>query len=86
MKPMSHGLYYILELTILLAGFYLVYLLSYDFRLQIINLAFVLLIYSLIGMWHHKSHHSLKSKIVVEYLLVSILIFACFLFLNAGKI
>lgn len=81
-----HQLYYVAELFVLIVGFFSIYLLSFSFNLQKITLSIVLLFYVLMGSLHHALHHNLRVKIVVEYILVSILIFAVFLFLNAGKL
>ena len=79
-------MYYFVELVVLILGFLSIYFLSYDTKLQEKVLILVLIFYSAIGIFHHKLHHTLRLKIVVEYILVSILVFACFLFLNTGKI
>ena len=85
-RRVPHHLYYIIELAILLLGFFGVYLLSGNLPLQEKALAGVLGVYAIMGIFHHKLHHTLRSKIVVEYILVSVLIFACFLFLNVTKL
>lgn len=85
-KKTHHNVYYIFELGVLLSGFFVVYLLSYNFTLQSIVLGIVLMSYAFLGILHHGLHHTLRAAIVIEYLLVSTLIFACFLFLNTGKI
>ena len=85
-QKIPHQAYYFVELLVLLLGFFSIYLLSYDVKLQEKVLFLVFVFYSAIGIFHHKLHHTLRPKIVVEYILVSILIFACFLFLNTGKI
>jgi hypothetical protein len=86
MKKISHSIYYLIELVVLVAGFFVTYLLSFNFKLQEVMLAIVLVFYTLIGIVHHSSHHTLKRKIVIEYVLISILIFAVFIFLNTSKI
>lgn len=82
----SHKFYYFLEVLILTVGFYIVYLLSYNLRLQALALIILLIFYSGFGIVHHKIHHDLKKKIVVEYILISLIILSIFLFLNIGKI
>jgi hypothetical protein len=81
-EKLPHQAYYLVELTVLLAGFFIVYLLSYNPNIQRIILASVLIGYALIGIFHHKLHHTLRTKIVVEYFLISVLIFAFYLFLS----
>ncbi|HVT01325.1 MAG TPA: hypothetical protein VHE53_03790 [Patescibacteria group bacterium] len=85
-RKVPHSLYYVIELIVLLSGFFSVYMLSFNFQLQEITLAIVLVFYALIGIFHHKLHHDLRRKIVIEYILISVLIFVCFLFISTGKI
>ncbi len=82
MLKKHHGFYYFAELLVILVGFFSIYMLRYDFILQEITLILVLVIYSILGILHHSLHHNLRLKIVIEYTLISILIFACFKFLN----
>ncbi len=81
-----HHYYYFLELLVLLSGFLLIFLTSYYFLLQLGIVFFVLLAYCTLGIFHHKIHHSLGSRIVIEYILISAVLFAAFIFLNIGKI
>lgn len=82
MLKLPHQVYYLIELLILLGGFYIVYRLSGDYNLQEWVFIGVLAAYTLFGIYHHKLHHTLRVKIVVEYILVSTLILACFLMLH----
>lgn len=86
LKNIPHQSYYFLELGVLFSGFFLIFLLSYDFLLQTVVLFFVLLTYCVLGIFHHKLHHALGSRIVIEYILISLVIMASFLFINTGKI
>lgn len=81
-----HQIYYLIELIILAVGFFVLYSLSYDLRLQTIVLTGILLFYAVTGIAHHKIHHDLHKKIVIEYILISLLVLAIFLFLNMGKV
>lgn len=85
-RRIPHQLYYVIELLVLLAGFFIIFLLSYSFRLQALALVIILAAYTVLGIIHHKVHHALRAKIVVEYVLVSLVIWAVFLFLNIGKL
>lgn len=85
-QKFSHQIYYVVELLVLLGGFFSVFLLSSNFHLQELTLGIILFFYTLIGIFHHKLHHTLRGKIVIEYVIISILIYACFVFLNIGKI
>jgi hypothetical protein len=84
-ERIPHQLYYILELLALALGFFLVYLLSTSFILQILSITIMLCLYSIIGILHHMIHHEIKRKVVIEYILVSALVFAAFLFLNISR-
>ena len=77
-----HGYYYFAELLVLLCGFFSVYMLRSNFKLQELTMVVVLVLYTILGILHHTLHHDLRLKIVIEYTLVSILIFACFLLLK----
>lgn len=77
-----HGFYYFAELLVLLTGFFCVFMLRGDPQIQQLTMIVVLVLYTLLGLVHHALHHDLRLKIVIEYTLVSILIFACFLLLK----
>jgi len=79
---LPHQVYYLIELLILLGGFYTVYRLAGNYNLQEGVFVGVLVVYTLFGIYHHKLHHTLRMKIVIEYILVSTLILACFLMLH----
>jgi hypothetical protein len=81
---LPHHVYYVAELFVLLSGFYIVYLLAYNPGMQKIALVIILLFYASFGIFHHKIHHTLRTRIVIEYLLISTLLFACYLFLSIG--
>ena len=81
-----HQLYYFFELLVLIAGFYIIFLLSSSFYLQAGALVLVLIFYTVLGILHHEIHHALKRKIVIEYVLVSLVILAVFIFLNNHKL
>lgn len=85
LQRIPHQLYYLLELLALILGFFLVFLLSPNFTLQLLAMGIILSLYTIIGIVHHRLHHVLKSKVVVEYILVSAVLFAAFLFLNISK-
>lgn len=86
LKKIPHQFYYFFELTVLSSGFFIIFLLSYNLYLQAATLGLILSFYSLLGIVHHKIHHALRRKIVIEYILVSTVIFAVFIFLNIGKL
>ena len=86
LRKLPHALYYLLELLMLLSWFILISTFSYSFKLQTATLFVVLFFYCALGIFPHKMHHTAKAKIVLEYILVSLVILASFLFVNIGKI
>lgn len=84
-KLIHHTLYYFLELLVLLLGFFLISLYP-NWIIKFSLLGVVLLIYMLLGFVHHKIHHDLKAKIVIEYTLISIIILVGFVLVNSGRI
>lgn len=85
LQRIPHQVYYLLELLALILGFFLIFLLSPNFTLQLFVAGIMLSLYTIIGILHHKLHHALKQKVVLEYILVSAVLFAAFLFLNISK-
>jgi Na+/H+ antiporter NhaC len=81
-----HHTFYFVELVILLIGFFLMVLFSYDLTLQFIILTSVLIFYVVMGFLHHKQNHYFNAKIMIEYVLISGIILAAFLFLNISRI
>lgn len=80
-----HG-YYFIELLVLLLGIFLMFLFHTDVGLQFLILAFILFSYMTLGLVHHHINHTLKLKIVLEYVLISALILVAFIMLNIGRI
>ncbi len=83
---LHHHRWYLLEVVFLLFGFFLVYLFSYDVSLQFMLLVFILLSYITTGFIHHFIHHDLKAKVVLEYVLISLLILSAFVLLNSSRL
>lgn len=86
MRKIPHVIYYLIELIILASGFYYIYRVASSFQIQLIVLSLILIFYTIFGILHHEMHHSLYKKIVIEYVLISLIILALFVFLNIGKI
>lgn len=82
----KHTILYLIEFAIIGSGF--AFLLSYKmtFYSQMITLLSILTIYIIAGIVHHGKHHDIHPKVVLEYILVSALIFALFIFLNISRI
>lgn len=80
----KHINYYILETTVLGVGFFAIYALSLSVQYQAFLIGGLVLLYSLMGIMHHKVQHDIHAKIVLEYILISVLVFSVFLFLKSG--
>lgn len=85
-KFLRHHPYYLLEALYLIIGFCAVLIFSYSASLQLMILIFVLICYVGIGFIHHQIHHDLKPKIVLEYVLISLLVLGAFLLINSSKL
>ena len=82
----NHVLLYCIEFLIIGGGFALILAVSMPFYTQLFVLSSVLSLYIVIGLLHHRTHHDISVKVVLEYILVSALIFALFVFLNITRI
>ena len=85
MKRHHISLYFI-EFIIIGGGFTLLLSLSLPFYSQLGIIALMLVLYSVVGLLHHKTHRNITSKVVLEYTLISVLIFTLFIFLNIAKL
>ncbi|MGE5041841.1 MAG: hypothetical protein ACM3IJ_02975 [Candidatus Levyibacteriota bacterium] len=81
-----HLNYFIIETFILGIGFFLIYSLLPSYNPQAFALAMLLIIYSIMGVSHHILEHDMKPKIMIEYILISVLVFAVFTFLKSGTL
>ncbi len=84
MKLEKHINYYAVEALILGLGFFAVYLLSSSVFAQTILMVVLLFGYATMGMIHHSLKHDITVKVVLEYILISILVFSLFLFVRSG--
>lgn len=82
----KHTLLYLIEFGIIGTGFALLLSFKMTFYQQIGLLSFILVLYTAIGIIHHGKHHDIHPKVVLEYILVSALIFALFVFLNISRL
>lgn len=82
----NHTLLYFIEFGIIGGGF--AYLLSVKLPIysQFLVLALLLIFYIVIGLLHHSKHRDINTKVVLEYILVSTLVFALFVFLNISRL
>lgn len=81
-----HINYYILETFLLGIGFFFIYSFLTSYALQAEALGTLLLAYVIMGVSHHTLEHDIKIKVVVEYILISILVFVIFTFLKTGTL
>lgn len=82
----NHGILYLVEFLIIGGGFALLLAGSLTMYYQLVVLGIILFLYVTIGLYHHNKHHDITMKIVLEYILISALIFALFVFLNISRI
>lgn len=85
-KNLSHHTYYFSQFSMLVLGFFLILLFSYDISIQFMILIFILLSYITLGFVHHRIDHTFSAKIVIEYVLISSLVLAGFVFFNLGRL
>lgn len=85
MNKKRHINYYFVEVLVLGLGFFAVYLLE-SLRSQIIGVSILVTLYVLMGVLHHYMEHDIKRKIMLEYIIVSVLILSLFIFLKSGVI
>lgn len=79
----DHIQYYIFETIVLGLGFFISS--SFDqVRSQTLGIIAVVLLYAGMGLIHHKIDHDIHFKIVLEYVLISILIVSVFIFVQSG--
>lgn len=82
----KHTLLYLIEFGLIGGGFAILLSFKMTFYHQIMLLSLILITYIVIGIIHHNKHHDIHPKVVLEYILVSALIFALFVFLNIARI
>ena len=82
----NHTLLYLAEFFIIGGGF--AYLLTFKLPIytQFWILGSLLTIYIVMGLVHHSKHRNINTKVVLEYILVSALVFALFIFLNISRL
>lgn len=66
----THIWYYTLLVLILTLGGFLISKTAFDRSLQILIAFTTTFFYVLFGVVHHRANHTLKAKVVVEYILV----------------
>lgn len=81
-----HLLLYFIEFLIIGMGFAFLLTFPMPFYSQLAAVAIILCVYNIIGLLHHRTHHDVSVSVVLEYVLISTIIFATFIFLNISKL
>lgn len=81
----SHLNYYIIEASILGLGFFIAYSMQ-TLSQQTASLIFLVVLYTSMGLIHHKIDHDINPRIVLEYIIISILVVSLFIFLKSSNI
>lgn len=82
----THILFYILEVALIVGTFLIILTLGLTLWNEIALLSSMLLGYIVLGILHHRIHHDIKGRVVLEYILVSVLVLSLYLFLNITRI
>lgn len=80
----KHLLYYLTLFALLVGGVVVVQYSAGHKQVQLSIVVLMGIIYAFWGIFHHKMHHSLRVKIVLEYISVALLGFAAILFILKG--
>lgn len=80
----KHIIHYLVLLGIMAISFSTLVLISLTRVQQLLVISFTACLYVAYGIFHHKLHHDLTIRIVVEYALVALLVVALFLFVRGG--
>lgn len=83
---MHHSLLYVIEFAILGGGFAFLLVFNPPIYNQFLVLTVILFIYMFVGLAHHQTHKDIHIKVVLEYILVSAIVFALFVFLNISRL
>lgn len=82
----NHTVLYFFEFGLITAGFAFLLAVKLPLYTQSWVLALILIFYIILGIYHHGKDHDITTKVVLEYILVSALIFALFIFLNISRL
>ncbi len=82
----NHTLLYFFEFALIAGGFAFLLAVKLPLYTQSWVLALILVSYMILGLFHHGKDHDINAKVVLEYILVSALIFALFVFLNIQRL
>ncbi|HSW88029.1 MAG TPA: hypothetical protein VLG12_02600 [Candidatus Saccharimonadales bacterium] len=80
----QHNWYYIFLFLIFVAAIIVISLFNYNKTLQIAVLILISLFYVILGIMHHLIHHTITTKIVIEYIAIAVLGISILLFVLQG--
>lgn len=80
----QHNWYYLFLFLILVAAVSVISVFAYNKSLQIAILLFVSICYVVLGIIHHVIHHTITTKIVIEYIAIAVLGMSVILFVLQG--
>lgn len=80
----QHNWYYLFLFLILVAAVSVISVFAYNKSLQIAILLFVSICYVALGIIHHVIHHTITTKIVIEYIAIAVLGMSVILFVLQG--
>ena len=72
-KFIKHFWYYLTFLIVELSGVFAIFYFAYDVFMRIIVISLMALFYVVWSSLHHRIHHTLTTKIMVEYILIGAL-------------
>jgi len=75
-----HAWYYVSLLTIFLLGLFVLFVVGYSKQLQMAVLVMLSFFYVILGIIHHKMHHTINAMIVIEYIVIATLGISAMLF------
>jgi hypothetical protein len=81
-----HSLLYFIEFAIIGSAFAFLLAFPMLFYRQLLVIGLALFMYMVIGLLHHRTHHDIGMKVVLEYILLSALVFALFVLLNISRL
>lgn len=82
----EHIFFYAIESLIIGTGFSVLLILNIPVFQQIMIFLSIMILYIVVGVFHHKIHNNLSAKVVLEYILISALLLTLFIFLNISKL
>lgn len=82
----EHLTFYALEFLVIGFGFAAILYFDVNVLTQILMLIGLFIAYTFVGVFHHAMHNNISSKVVLEYILISVLLIVLFVFVNISRI